>query len=96
VARRRKTKLSKTMPVMLVIVALLLVIFVKGMELNKQNNVYAAKLSELGAELEAEVERANEIGEYKIYVTTDEFKREVLREKFNYADKNEIVFRFNN
>lgn len=83
------------MPVLMVIAALFVVIVIEGVELNKKNKVYAERKEQLEQELLDEQERTNEIEEYRVYVTTDEYKREVLREKLNYADKNEIVFRFN-
>lgn len=97
--RRKKAnrvRLLRLLPVLTVIVALFFVIILEGVDLNQKNKVYAEKKAALEQELAAEQERTNEIEEYRIYVTTDEYKREVLREKFNYADKNEIVFRFNN
>lgn len=96
-ARRKKTnkvRLFSLLPVLTVIIALFCVIILEAIDLTQQNKVYAAKKAELEAELAEEVERTNEIDEYRIYVTTDEYKREVLRDTFNYADKNEIVFRF--
>lgn len=92
--KTNKVRLFRLLPVLTVIIALFCVIILKAVDLTKQNKVYAAKMAELEAELADEEERTNEIDEYRIYVTTDEYKREILREKFNYADKNEIVFRF--
>lgn len=89
-----KVGIIRLLPVLTVIVALFLVIILEAVDLSQQNKVYAAKKAELEEELAEEVERTNEIDEYRIYVTTDEFKKEVLRDTFNYADKNEIVFRF--
>lgn len=89
-----RTRLIRLLPVLMVIVALCFVIILEAIDLTNQNKVYAAKKAELEAELADEMERTNEIDEYRIYVTTDEYKKEVLRDTFNYADKNEIVFRF--
>ena len=83
------------MPVLIVIAALFFVVLFKGLELRQKNIVYAERKEKLEQELARETERTQEIEEYRAYVNTDEYKREVLREKFNYADKNEIVFRFN-
>ena len=96
-ARKRKTNkvsLFSLLPVLIVIVALFGMIVLEAVNLSQKNKVYAAKKAELEEELAEEVERTNEIDEYRIYVTTDEYKKEVLRDTFNYADKNEIVFRF--
>lgn len=94
--RKKSLKMYRLLPVLIVIIALFFVIIVEGLELNEKNKAYAIKKAELEQEILAEEERAIEIEEHRIYVTTDEYKKEVLREKFNYADKNEIVFRFNN
>ena len=83
------------MPVLIVIAALFFVVLFKGLELRQKNIAYAARAEALEKELAEENARAQEIEEYRAYVNTDEYKREILREKFNYADKNEIVFRFN-
>lgn len=91
-----KTGFGRVAPAVFLIIILSFVIVFVGFNTSQQNKVYAQKQAELEAELEAEKDRTNEIEEYRIYVTTDEFKRDVLRDKFNYADKNEIVFRFNN
>ncbi len=93
--RKNGLKFVRFMPVLIVITALFFVVLFKGLELRQKNMAYAARAEALEAELEAENARAQEIEDYKAYVNTDDYKREILREKFNYADKNEIVFRFN-
>ena len=93
--RKNGLKFVRFMPVLIVIAALFFVVLFKGLELRQKNIAYAARAEVLEAELAAEDARAQEIEDYRAYVNTDEYKREILREKFNYADKNEIVFRFN-
>lgn len=92
--RNNRVSLGRVLPALVLALVFSAVIVFVGIDTRKKNKVYADKQQQLEEELKAENDRTNEIEEYRIYVTTDEYKKDVLRERFNYADKNEIVFRF--
>lgn len=81
------------------ILALLLVLMVGGlisfriMDMEKQNEQYAAKQEELQKKIEAENERTQELNEYKEYTKTKEFAEKVAKEKFGLLYDNELKFK---
>lgn len=63
-----------------------------GLSLKEKNEVYLAKEEELQLQIDAELERSEEIDELKEYVETDEYIEMVAKEKLGLAYENEILF----
>lgn len=63
-----------------------------GISLKNKNEAYLAKEAELQLQIEAELERSNDIDELKTYVGTDAYVEKVAKEKLGLAYENEILF----
>ena len=63
-----------------------------GLSLKEKNEVYLAKEEELQLQIDAELERSEEIDALKEYVETDEYIEMVAKEKLGLAYENEILF----
>lgn len=57
-----------------------------------KNQSYIAQELELLADLEEEMQRTEEIEEFKEYTQTDDYIEEVAKEKLNMAYPDEVVF----
>lgn len=63
-----------------------------GISLKEKNEAYLAKEEELQLQIDAELERSEEIDALKEYVETDEYIEMVAKEKLGLAYENEILF----
>lgn len=61
--------------------------------LKQKISQYEAQEYQLAAEIEAEKERAEEIGELEKYIQTDEFVRSTAKEKLGLVSPGEIIFK---
>lgn len=81
------------------ILALVLVVMVGGlisfrvMEMEKQNEQYAARQEELQQKIDEENERTQELNEYREYTKTKEFAEKVAKEKFGLLYDDELKFK---
>lgn len=64
----------------------------RSMTLQAKNNEYKSQEAELNQEIEKEKERSSEVEEYQEYVQSDEYVKDVAREKLGLVDPDEIVF----
>ena len=71
---------------------LVVVVGVNGMKLSRKNAEYKVQETKIQKELEQEKERAQEIEEIKEHVGTDEYVKEIAKEKLALAGKDEIIF----
>lgn len=75
-----------------VIIVLIAILSVASISLHAKNKEYIAQEAELEAQIEAEVNRAEEIDELEKYVGTDEYVEDVAKEKLGLVYPNEILF----
>lgn len=68
------------------------VVGVSGMRLSRKNAEYQVQETKLQNELKEEEERAKEIEEMKNHVGTDEYVKEIAKEKLGLAGEDEIIF----
>ena len=76
----RQTLISM-MTVSFVVLALLLVVSVKGIELKEKNAAYEQTKASLTEQIAKEEEKAKEIQEYKEYVNSDEYIEKIAKER---------------
>ena len=98
---RRRTRLSRerrimknTMLMILLVVCILFVaLFIGGYRLNKKIDSALANKVDLEDQIRDEEIRREEIEELEEYMKTDEYIREVAREKLGLVDEGDIIFR---
>jgi cell division protein DivIC len=98
---RRRTRLSRerrimknTMLMILLVVCILFVaLFIGGYRLNKKIDSALANKADLEDQIRDEEIRREEIEELEEYMKTDEYIREVAREKLGLVDEGDIIFR---
>lgn len=81
------------MLISMILVLLACVLTVNAVTLQAKNKVYQQQEAELEAQIEEQKARAEEIEEYKAYVGTEEYVKEVAEEKLGLVDPNEIIFK---
>ena len=77
----------------LVLVFLTGVVAVDSLTLQAKNAGYKEQEAELEEQIKEEEERSAEVEEFKEYVQTDEYTKEIAEEKLGLVDPNEIVFK---
>jgi len=98
---RRRTRLSRerrimknTMLMILLVVCILFAaLFIGGYRLNKKIDSALANKADLEDQIRDEEIRREEIEELEEYMKTDEYIREVAREKLGLVDEGDIIFR---
>ncbi len=95
--RRKKRQLNRQTlfsmaAVTFVVLALLLVVGIKGIELKEKNAAYEETKVMLEEQLAAEKDRAKEIEEYSKYVDSDEYVEKIARERLGMVGEDEIIF----
>ncbi len=76
-----------------VMMLLVVVLGINGLSLRAKNQEYIAQEEEIKSRIAEEQNRSNEIDEMEGYVGTEEYIREMAREKLGLIDPNEIIFR---
>ncbi|MDD2978593.1 MAG: septum formation initiator family protein [Hespellia sp.] len=76
-----------------VLLLLTLVIFCNCVSLQAKNRSYKAQETEIQNQLAEEEKRTEEIADFKEYVKTDDYVKEVARERLGLVDPNEIIFK---
>lgn len=80
----------------LVVVMLMVVVFVKSIELREKKAYYEQKEQALMEQIAEEEERALEIEEYEKYTQTKKYIEDVAKEKLGLVYEGEIVFKDEN
>lgn len=96
VQKRRKRVRRHRQSVMLVSTVVLLLavmVFFGSIKLQAKNKEYMRQEAELEAQIAEAEERSKEIEDYKNYVQTDEYAKEIAREKLGLVDPDEILFK---
>lgn len=81
-----------------VLLVLFLMVTIVGIGMIKQRKIlmrYEEQAASLQEEIRSEKERQKEIDSLEEYVKTDEYIKEVAREKLGLIDPNEIIFKPN-
>ena len=76
-----------------VVGVLFIALMAKSNSLQDKIAEYEAKSAEVSARIDSENDRTKEIDELKKYMQTDEYAREVARDKLGLVDDNVIVFK---
>ena len=86
--------MKNTMLMILLVVCILFVaLFIGGYRLNKKVDSALATKAELQDQIKDEETRKEEIEALEEYMQTDEYIREVAREKLGLVDEGDIIFR---
>lgn len=78
--------------VSLVVLAIVIVVSVRGRNLKSQMEAYEEQGAKLDKQIEAELERAEDIEEYGKYTQTKKFVEETAKEKLGLVYPDEIIF----
>lgn len=84
---------QSVMLVSTVVLLLAVMVFFGSIKLQAKNKEYKRQEAELETQIAEAKERAEEIEEYQEYVQTDEYAKEIAREKLGLVDPDEILFR---
>lgn len=87
----RQTLLSMA-TVTFVVLALLLVVSIKGIELREKNASYEQTKQSLQDQIAREEMRSREIEDYGDYVDSQEYKEKIARERLGLIKQDEIIF----
>jgi len=96
VQKRRKRIRRHRQSIMLVSTVVLLLavmVFFGSIKLQAKNQEYMRQEAELEAQIAEAEARSKEIEDYKNYVQTDEYAKEIAREKLGLVDPDEIIFK---
>lgn len=80
----------------LVVVMLMVVVFVKSIELKEKKAYYEQKEQALMEQIAEEEKRASEIEEYGKYTQTKKYIEDVAKEKLGLVYEGEIIFKDEN
>lgn len=92
VRKKRQNRLGMFL-VTTVVIMLLLVVTIKGAELNAQQEVYDQKKAVLEEQIKEEELRSESIQEYKKYTKTKKFAEDVAKDKLGLVHEDEIIFK---
>ena len=91
--KRRQSNRRRMILALVVVWTLGGLISFRVMEMEKQNEQYAAKQEELQQKIDDENERTQELNDYKEYTKTREFAEKVAKEKFGLLYDDELKFK---
>lgn len=92
--RRSRRAMRNTMMMILLVVCILFVaLLIGGYRLDKKIDTALAVQRELNEQIEDEKARTQEIAELEEYMKTDDYIREVARDKLGLVDEGDIVFK---
>ncbi len=92
-SRERKIMKNTMLMILLVVCILFAALFIGGYRLNKKIDNALAIKSGLEDQIKDEETRKQEIEELEEYMKTDEYIREVARDKLGLVDDGDIIFR---
>lgn len=76
-----------------VVGVLFIALMAESSKLEGKISDYEAKTAEVASQIDSENDRTAEIDKLKEYMQTDEYAREVARDRLGLVDDNEIVFK---
>lgn len=93
----RQNKLSRNRRGVLltgmVLVLLTGVLAFGSLSLKAKNDEYKAQEAELKTQIEEEQARSKEVEQFKAYVQTDDYIKDIAEDKLGLVDPNEIIFK---
>ena len=92
-SRERKIMKNTMMMILLVVCILFAALFIGGYRLNQKIDSALATKAELEDQIKDEEARKEELEELEEYMKTDEYIREVAREKLGLVDEGDIIFK---
>lgn len=91
---RRVRKNSKGAFLIICIVLILFgAISIRSLELNQKKEDYNKQIANLQEEIEEAKETKDDLEKQEAYMKTDQYIKEIAKEKLNLVEKNEIVFK---
>ena len=66
---------------------------ISAVSLQNKNEAYKQQEEELKQQIEAEQKKAEEVDEFKEYVNTQEYEKELAEDKLGLVDPDEILFK---
>lgn len=91
--RSRRAMRNTMMMILLVVCILFVALLIGGYRLDKKIDTALAVQRELNEQIEDEKARTQEIAELEEYMKTDDYIREVARDKLGLVDEGDIVFK---
>lgn len=96
-SRKRRRHLNRQtlismITVSCVVLAMLLVVTIKSIELREKNESYDQELVALNQQIKEEEDRTDEIEKYSAYIDSDEYIEQIARERLGLIGKDEILF----
>ena len=76
-----------------VVVLLMIVVFIKSEELKDKIADYTMREEQLTSQIQEELNRKEEIEEYRIYTQTKAFYEEIAKDKLGLVYEGEIIFK---
>lgn len=91
--RRKKKNRAGRFSIACIVILLLAVMSVQIVRLNKKNQEYDLKEADLTEQLEQETERRDQLAEYKEYVGSQEYIKDIANAILSMVEDNQIIFR---
>lgn len=91
--RKRHQNRFSMFLVTLVVLMILVVVYVKSVELKGKIDIYATRVETLDQQIEAEKKRTEEIEEYRKYTQTKKYAEEVAKDKLGLVYEGQILFK---
>lgn len=91
--RKRHQNRFSMFLVTLIVVLIMVIVWMKSLELRQKIDSYTAREALLNAQIAAEEARAQEIEEYGKYTQTKAFVEEVAKDKLGLVYEGEILFK---
>lgn len=95
----RKKKRNNVFSMLFVCVAVLLLLVVvvyRGAGIKERLAVYEERTSQLQAQIDAELERSEELEEFEKYTQTKQYMEEIAKDKLGLVYEGEILFKQEN
>lgn len=96
VKKRKKENLNNRMTLIgitMVVLSLAIAVHLKGIDLKAKDATYQIREENLMAQKEAELARAEELEQYRVYVQTKQYIEKVAKEKLGLVNKDEVLLK---
>lgn len=91
--RKKKNNRIGMACVSIVVIALFVVLMVRGVSLRDKVNEYERQEANIQKMIDAETKRASDLIEYEKYTKTDKYIEEIAKEKLGLVYEDEIIFK---
>lgn len=90
---RRRSGRGRTMGISLIVIVFIIVMTVQIYRIKQKDDMYAAKEQELLLEYQEESQRAEQLDEMEIYMSSAEYIEEIAKSRLGLIYKDEIIFK---